>query len=191
MSERNRQIVLARRPEGVPLESDFKLVERPTPQVRSGTFLVRTEFFSVDPYMRLRISDESYAAPTNIGDVMLGHAVGRVVESKHPDYHPGEAVAGEWGWQEFALSDGKDARKLDESLAPISTALGVLGMTGMTAYFGLLEIGRPKAGETVFISGAAGAVGSLVGREGGVPDEGAALRRGVQLQRGPRLRREA
>ena len=164
MSEKNRQITLAARPEGVPKETDFKLVERPAPPLHSGTFLVRTEFFSVDPYMRLRISDESYAAPTNIGEVMPGGAVGRVVESKHPDYHPGDVVAGEWGWQEYALSDGKDVRRVDASLAPISTALGVLGMPGMTAYFGLLEIGRPKEGETVFISGAAGAVGSLVGQ---------------------------
>jgi NADPH-dependent curcumin reductase CurA len=164
MSEKNRQITLAARPEGVPKETDFKLVERPVPPLHSGTFLVRTEFFSVDPYMRLRISDESYAEPTNIGEVMPGGAVGKVVESKHPDYHPGDAVAGEWGWQEYALSDGKDVRRVDASLAPISTALGVLGMPGMTAYFGLLEIGRPKEGETVFISGAAGAVGSLVGQ---------------------------
>jgi len=160
----NRMIVLAARPEGAPQESDFKLVERPLPPLHAGTFLARTEFFSVDPYMRIRISDESYAEPTNIGDVMLGGAVGTVVESKHPDYHPGDAVAGEWGWQEYAVSDGKGVRRLDASVAPVSTALGVLGMPGMTAYFGLLEIGRPKEGETVFISGAAGAVGSLVGQ---------------------------
>jgi hypothetical protein len=160
----NRQITLAARPEGMPQESDFRLVERPTLPLRPGTFLVRTEFFSVDPYMRMRIREESYAQPTNIGDVMPGRAVGRVIESKHPEYHPGDAVAGEWGWQEYAVSDGKGTRRVEESLAPISTALGVLGMPGMTAYFGLLEIGRPKAGETVFISGAAGAVGSLVGQ---------------------------
>ncbi len=164
MSEKNRQITLAARPEGVPKESDFKLVERPAPPLRAGTFLVRTEFLSVDPYVRLRIGDESYAEPANIGDVMPGRTVGIIVESKHPDFHPGDAVAGEWGWQEYALSDGKDVRRVDASLAPISTALGVLGMPGMTAYFGLLEIGRPKEGETVFISGAAGAVGSLVGQ---------------------------
>jgi NADPH-dependent curcumin reductase CurA len=164
MAERNRQIVLAARPEGAPQESNFKLVERPLPPLRAGTFLVRTEFFSVDPYMRIRISDQSYAEPTNIGELMLGGAVGRVVESKHPEYHAGDAVAGEWGWQEYAVSDGKDTRRLEDSLAPISTALGVLGMPGMTAYFGLLEIGRPKEGETVFISGAAGAVGSVVGQ---------------------------
>ena len=164
MAERNRQITLAARPEGVPKESDFKLVERPLPPLRAGTFLVRTDFFSVDPYMRVRISNESYAEATNIGEVMLGGAVGRVVESKHPDYHPGDAVAGDWGWQEYAVSDGQGLQRPDASIAPISTALGVLGMPGMTAYFGLLEIGRPKEGETVFISAAAGAVGSLVGQ---------------------------
>lgn len=166
MAIMNRMVVLAARPEGLPKELDFKLVERPAPPLRAGTFLVRTEFFSVDPYMRLRISEESYAEPTNIGMVMLGGAVGTVVESRHPDYAPGEVVAGDWGWQEYAVSDGQGVRRVDASIAPISAALGVLGMTGMTAYFGLLEIGRPKEGETVFISGAAGAVGSLVGQIG-------------------------
>jgi hypothetical protein len=96
--------------------------------------------------------------------MMPARGVGAVVESKHPDYHPGDVVAGDWGWQEYSMSDGKGVRRVDASLAPISTSLGVLGMPGMTAYFGLLEIGRPKEGETVFISGAAGAVGSLVGQ---------------------------
>jgi hypothetical protein len=160
----NRMVVLAVRPEGVPKESDFKLVERPAPPLRAGTFLVRTEFFSVDPYMRMRISDGSYAEPTNIGEVMLGGAVGTVVESRHPGYGLGEAIVGDWGWQEYAVCDGRGVRRVDASVAPISTALGVLGMPGMTAYFGLLEIGRPKEGETLFISGAAGAVGSLVGQ---------------------------
>ena len=101
-----------------------------------------------------------------IGDVIVGGTVGTIVESRRPDYRPGEVVVGYWGWREYAVSDGQGIERFDASLAPISTALGVLGMPGMTAYFGLLEIGRPKAGETLFVSAAAGAVGSLVGQIG-------------------------
>jgi hypothetical protein len=161
----NRQIVLAARPEGLPKPSDFRLVETPVAELTEGQFLVKTNYLSVDPYMRGRISEaKSYAEPVQIGHVMVGGTVGTVVESRHPGYRPGEVVVGYWGWQEYAVSDGHGIERFDSSLAPMSTALGVLGMPGMTAYFGLLEIGEPKPGETVFVSGAAGAVGSLVGQ---------------------------
>lgn len=161
----NRQIVLAARPEGLPKESDFRLIESETSEPGDGQLLVKTNFLSVDPYMRGRISEmKSYADPVAIGQVMVGGTVGTVVESKHRRYRPGDVVVGDWGWQEYALSDGKQVQRFDTSLAPISTALGVLGMPGLTAYFGLLDIGQPKPGEMVFVSGAAGAVGSLVGQ---------------------------
>ncbi len=161
----NRQIVLAARPEGLPKPSDFRLVELPVPEPNDGQFLVKTNYLSVDPYMRGRISEaKSYADPVPINEVMVGGTVGTVVESRHPDYQAGEVVVGYWGWQEYAILNGQGVEKFDTSLAPMSTALGVLGMPGMTAYFGLLEIGTPKPGETVFVSGAAGAVGSPVGQ---------------------------
>ena len=162
---KNRQIILAARPEGLPKESDFRLIETETPRPDEGQFLVRTEFLSVDPYMRGRISEiKSYAEPVAIGEVMVGGTVGTVLESKHRGYSPGDVVVGYWGWQEYAISDGKEIQRFDSSLAPMSTALGVLGMPGLTAYFGLLDIGQPKPGETVFVSGAAGAVGSMAGQ---------------------------
>ena len=161
----NRQITLAARPIGFPKESDFKLVETLAPSPGEGEFLARTLYLSVDPYMRGRMNDAaSYAAPVELGDVMTGGAVGRVIESHHPHFAKGDIVMGYFGWQDYAVSNGRDVQKVDPSLAPISTALGVLGMPGLTAYFGLLDIGRPKAGETVVVSGAAGAVGSTVGQ---------------------------
>jgi NADPH:quinone reductase len=132
---------------------------------QQGQFLVKTNYLSVDPYMRGRISEgPSYAAPVEIGPVMVGGTVGTVLESRHSHYRSGEVVVGYGGWQEYFHSDGQGVERFDISWAPMSTALGVLGMTGMTAYFGLLEIGKPGAGETVFVSVAAGAVGSLVGQ---------------------------
>ena len=164
MTNMNHQIILAARPEGLPKETDFSLVEAPVPEPADGQFLVKNNYLSVDPYMRGRISEiKSYAEPVVIGDVMVGGTVGRVIESKHPSYKQGDVVVGYLGWQEYALSDGTGIQQFDSSLAPMSTALGVLGMPGMTAYFGLLEIGKPKSGETVFISGAAGGRG-IVGR---------------------------
>jgi len=161
----NKQITLAARPVGFPKESDFKLVESPLPTPGPGQMLVRALYLSVDPYMRGRMSSaKSYAAPVELGGVMTGGVVGQVVESRHAQFAAGEIVEGMFGWQQYAASDGKGVRKVDPKLAPISTALGVLGMPGMTAYFGLLEIGKPQAGETVVVSGAAGAVGSLVGQ---------------------------
>jgi NADPH:quinone reductase len=161
----NRQFVLAARPVGMPKESDFRLVSAPIPALASGQVLLRTIFLSVDPYMRGRMNGiRTYADPVDIGQLMVGGTVGKVVQSSNPQFQVGDVVVGYWGWQEFAVSDGKGLQKLDTSLAPASTALGVLGMPGMTAYFGFLDICQPKPGETVVVSGAAGAVGSLVGQ---------------------------
>jgi NADPH-dependent curcumin reductase CurA len=161
----NKQITLAARPVGFPKESDFKLVESPLPTPGPGQMLVRALYLSVDPYMRGRMSSaKSYAASVELGGVMTGGVVGQVVESHHSQFAAGEIVEGMFGWQQYAASNGKGVRKVDPRLAPISTALGVLGMPGLTAYFGLLEIGKPQPGETVAVSGAAGAVGSLVGQ---------------------------
>ncbi len=161
----NRKFTLASRPVGMPKESDFKLVEVPLPPPNAGEVLVRSLYISVDPYMRGRMNDaRSYAAPVEIGGTMVGGVVGEVVESNHPRFAVGDIVQGEFGWQEYAISNGKGVGKIDPAIAPISPAIGVLGMPGLTAYFGLLDIGQPKAGETVVISGAAGAVGSIVGQ---------------------------
>jgi leukotriene B4 12-hydroxydehydrogenase/15-oxo-prostaglandin 13-reductase len=149
----------------MPKESDFSLEEIPVPAPGDGQVLVKTSYLSVDPYMRGRITGiRSYADPVNIGDVMVGGAVGQVVESHHTGFATGDFVLGYWGWQEHAVVEGKTLLKLNPNLAPISTALGVLGMPGMTAYFGFLEICKPQPGEVVVVSGAAGAVGSLVGQ---------------------------
>lgn len=161
----NRQFQLAARPVGFPKESDFTLVDAPLAAPSEGQVLVKSKYWSVDPYMRGRITGiRTYADPVNIGDVMQGAAVGQVVESKATGLAAGDFVMGGWGWQEYATADAKALRKLDPNLAPVSTALGVLGMPGMTAYFGFLDICKPQAGETVLVSGAAGAVGSLVGQ---------------------------
>ncbi|MDQ3009954.1 MAG: NADP-dependent oxidoreductase [Acidobacteriota bacterium] len=165
MQSVNRQFILAARPTGFPKESDFNLVESPVPSPQAGEFLVRAHYLSVDPYMRGRMNDvKSYAKPVQIGEVMTGGVVGEVVESKHDKFKAGDIVTGQFGWQEFATSDGAGVRKVDPSLAPISTAVGVLGMPGLTAYFGLLDVCDPHPGETVLVSGAAGAVGALVGQ---------------------------
>jgi len=161
----NRQFVLADRPVGMPTEATFRLIETPLPALQDGEVLVKAMYLSVDPYMRGRISGmKSYAAPVEVGGLMVGGGAAEVVESKNPGFAVGDIVDIYMGWQEYAISDGKGLRKLDPSLAPVSTALGVLGMTGLTAYFGLLDVCDPKPGETVVVSGAAGAVGSLVGQ---------------------------
>ncbi len=161
----NRKFTLASRPVGMPKESDFKLVESPLLAPNPGELVARSLFISVDPYMRGRMNDaKSYAAPVEIGGVMVGGVVGQVIQSNHSKFAVGDIVQGEFGWQEYAISNGSGVRKVDPKIAPISTALGILGMPGLTAYFGLLEIGQPKAGETVVVSGAAGAVGSIVGQ---------------------------
>jgi NADPH-dependent curcumin reductase CurA len=165
MSSVNRQFVLASRPTGIPEESNFKLIETPIPELKDGEFLARAMYLSVDPYMRGRISQaKSYAAGVEIGGVMVAGGVARVVQSKNPNFAAGDIVDPYMGWQEYVVSSGRGLRKLDPKVAPVSTALGVLGMTGMTAYFGLLDVCNPKPGETVVVSGAAGAVGSIVGQ---------------------------
>lgn len=165
LPSRYRQIRLAAKPVGCPKESDFTFAEAAIPSIGDGQVLVKTQFLSVDPYMRGRITGvKTYADPVLVGDIMEGGAVGQVIESKSQNFVPGDFVLGHWGWQEFAAVDSKSLRKLDPNLAPVSTALGVLGMPGMTAYFGFLDICKPQPGETVVVSGAAGAVGSLVGQ---------------------------
>jgi len=160
----NRQFTLASRPTGMPTLETFNLTEAPIPDLRDGEILVETSYLSVDPYMRGRISGaRSYARPVEIGEVMTGGGVGRVVATKNPKFAEGDFVEGIFGWQTHAVSEGKGVRKLDPTV-PISTALGVLGMPGLTAYFGLLDICDPKPGQTVVVSGAAGAVGSFVGQ---------------------------
>jgi NADPH-dependent curcumin reductase CurA len=160
-----RQFRLAARPVGLPKESDFNLVESPIPALQPNEVLVKTLYLSVDPYMRGRMTGvRTYADPVNIGDVMVGGAVGEIIESRSTVFQPGDFVAGYWGWQDHAVASAAWVQKLDSPLAPISTALGILGMPGMTAYFGFLDLCHPKAGETVVVSGAAGAVGSLVGQ---------------------------
>jgi NADPH-dependent curcumin reductase CurA len=166
MPPMNKQITLAARPVGFPKETDFKLVESPAPAPGPNQFLVRSLYLSVDPYMRPRIGPggRSYARSVEIGEVMVGGVVGEVVESNHAQFAQGDIVEGMFGWQEYAVSDGTGVRQIDPNLAPISTALGVLGMPGLSAYFGLLDIGKPQPGETVVVSGAAGAVGSIAGQ---------------------------
>src|SRR5580698_4233248 len=160
-----RQFRLSARPTGLPKESDFTLEQTPLPELQAGQVLVKTVYLSVDPYMRGRITGvRTYADPVNIGDVMVGAAVGQVMESGEPDLQPGDFVVGYWGWRDHAVMPAAWVQKLDAETAPISTALGVLGMPGMTAYFGFLDLCQPKPGETVVVSGAAGAVGSLVGQ---------------------------
>jgi NADPH-dependent curcumin reductase CurA len=165
VDEVNRQITLAARPVGFPKESDFKLIETPVPAPGDGEFLVRSIYLSLDPYMRGRMNERrSYAPSVAVGEVMVGEAVGQVVRSQNSQFREGNFVVGSFGWQEYAVSNGEGVRTVDPALAPISTSLGILGMPGFTAHFGLLDIGNPKVGETVLVSGAAGAVGSVVGQ---------------------------
>jgi NADPH-dependent curcumin reductase CurA len=161
----NRQIRLKSRPSGMPTVDNFETVDVAMPTAHDGDVLRRTTYLSLDPYMRGRMSDApSYAAPVNLHEVMGGHTVSEVVESRNPQFTVGDFVAGYDGWQQYASSSGKELRKLNPDVAPISTALGVLGMPGATAYIGLLDIGQPKPGETVVVSAASGAVGSVVGQ---------------------------
>ncbi|OWJ83655.1 NADP-dependent oxidoreductase [Haematobacter missouriensis] len=161
----NHSLVLASRPEGRPNAANFRMEETPVPPPREGEVLLRTRYLSLDPYMRGRMSAaRSYAAPVEIGAVMEGGTVAEVIVSRNPDYREGDVVLSHSGWQEYALSDGADLRKLNPEEAPVTTALGVLGMPGFTAYSGLLTIGQPKPGETVVVAAASGAVGSVVGQ---------------------------
>jgi NADPH-dependent curcumin reductase CurA len=164
-SQVNRQWTLATRPVGAPSINNFNFVERDKPTPKQGEILLRTVFLSLDPYMRGRMNDaKSYAEPVAIDEVMVGGAVCRVEASSHPDYDVGEWVVSFSGWQDYAISDGVDLLKLGKQPTQPSYALGVMGMPGLTAYMGLLDIGQPKAGETVVVAAATGAVGSLVGQ---------------------------
>lgn len=161
----NKQIVLAARPVGAPKDTDFRLEETPIGDPGDGEVLIRTIYFSLDPYMRGRMNDgPSYAAPVAIGGVMEAGGVGEVVASNAPEFKVGDYVTGRSGWQQYAVMPAKELRKVDPDLAPISTSLGVLGMPGQTAYSGLLTIGDPQPGETVVVSAASGAVGGVVGQ---------------------------
>jgi NADPH-dependent curcumin reductase CurA len=167
----NRRVILKSRPVGEPKVTDFDVVDAPLPNPGEGEILCRTIWLSLDPYMRGRMSDaKSYAAPVELGSPMVGGTVSEVLESKHPGFQSGDIVLGYGGWQTHHIAKAGAAPgpfgplKLDPKAAPVSTALGVLGMPGMTAYVGLLDIGQPKPGETVVVSAAAGAVGSAVGQ---------------------------
>ena len=160
-----RRIVLARRPPGEPAESDFRIETVATPTPGTNEVLVRVIYMSLDPYMRGRMREQaSYAKPVGIGEVMEGGTVGEVVASNNPAFKVGDIVEARLGWQEYGLSPGHNLRLIDPALAPISTANGILGMPGMTAWFGLHRIGEPKPGETVVVSAASGAVGQVVGQ---------------------------
>ena len=159
----NKKILLAARPVGMPTTDNFRIEDAEVPRAAEGEVLIRTLYISVDPYMRGRMNEgKSYVEPFALNEVMDGGVVGEVVESRSDALRPGDVVAGELPWQLYSSAAAASLRKVDPALAPVTTALGVLGMPGLTAYFGLLEIGRPAAGETVVVSGAAGAVGTTV-----------------------------
>ena len=161
----NTQILLDHRPTGKVSPANFRIVETPVPAPGPGQVLVRHTFLSLDPYMRGRLSDaKSYAKPQEVGAVMQGEAVGVVEASNNASFKPGETVLGRGGWQRYAVSDGRDLRVVDAKAIPIQTYLGPLGMPGFTAWYGLNKIIAPKAGETVVVSAATGAVGSVVGQ---------------------------
>jgi len=162
----NRQILLKSRPAGRITAGLFELAEAPRPSAGSGEMLIRILYLSVDPAMRGWIAAAAnYSTPVPLGSPMRSFTLGEVAESNHPDYAPGELVYGRQGWQEWAVSNGSDIdRKVDPADGPLTAALHVLGLNGITAYFGLLDVGEPKAGETVVVSTAAGAVGSVVGQ---------------------------
>jgi len=163
-TQNNHRIVLASRPVGEPTAENFRLETTPIPPLAAGQVLLRTLYLSLDPYMRGRMSDaKSYAEPVAIDAVMVGATVSRVIRSQHPDFAEGELVLAQGGWQEYTVSDGTGLFKLGQ-LAQPSLALGVLGMPGFTGYMGLMDIGQPKAGETVVVAAASGAVGSVVGQ---------------------------
>jgi NADPH-dependent curcumin reductase CurA len=164
-AEINKRIVLAARPEGAPKVSDFEMVDVPVEAPGDGEMLCRTIYMSLDPYMRGRMNDtKSYVPPVQIGEVMTGGAVSEVMVSNVDGYAAGDIVLGLTGWQEYAIADGRGMRKVDPAMAPISTAVGVLGMPGMTAYTGLMNIGQPKEGETLVAAAASGPVGATVGQ---------------------------
>ncbi len=162
----NRQVRLKSRPTGIPQAEHFEIVEAPLPELRDGQFLVRNDFLSVEPAMRGWVNAvANYSAPVGIGEAMRSFAAGEVIVSRHPGFAQGDRVMGLLGWQNYAVSDGSTiTRKIKEDDLPLSLSLGVLGLNGVTAYFGLLEVGRPRPGDTVVVSTAAGSVGSAVGQ---------------------------
>src|ERR1700732_5016782 len=165
MENRNRQVLLKRRPSGTPTPADFEIVDAPLPDPGQGEVLVRGIYLSLDPYMRGRISGiRSYAKPVEVGAAVEGRVVGEVARSRDPAFREGDYVLGGSGWQLYSVVPGQGLLKLDPAEAPLSTALGVLGMPGLTAYVGLSEIGRPQRGETVVVSAASGAVGAVAGQ---------------------------
>ncbi|MGE0339805.1 MAG: NADP-dependent oxidoreductase [Xanthobacteraceae bacterium] len=164
-ANQNRRIVLASRPEGEPKLEHFRLETSAIPEPKDGEVLLRNLWMSLDPYMRGRMSAaKSYAKPVEIGEPMVAGTVSEIVKSNRPEFVPGDIVLSYTGWMDYAISNGSDLRKLDPKQAPVQTALGVLGMPGMTAYTGMRNIGMPKAGETVVVAAAAGPVGSFVGQ---------------------------
>ncbi len=161
----NKQILLASRPAGLPKLSDFRLVETELPDLKQGEVLLEVVYLSVDAYMRGRMGEaKSYAAPMQIGDVMVGAIVGRVLRSNDPTFSYGDYAEAFVGWQQYGIAPGKQLRKLDPQAGPLPAALSVMGMPGLTAYFGLLDVCKPTRGETVVVSAAAGAVGSIAGQ---------------------------
>jgi len=159
----NRQVLLNAHPVGFPVDTDFKMVETPVPEPGDGELLIRTTYLSLDPYMRGRMNPgPSYAVGVNLGDVMGAGTVGQVVASRHDRFAEGDFVLSSNGWQDYAVSDGQGVHTLDPATAPISTTVGVLGMPGMTAYVGLLDVGELKSGDHVVVSAASGAVGAVV-----------------------------
>lgn len=165
MSQMQKQIKLARRPVGTPSMEDFAFIEAPIAAPSDGEVLVRTVYISVDPYLRGRMQDvKSYIPPFQLNEVITSGVIGQVVESRSEHFSKGDVIIGNLGWQEYSIANEREIRKIDPTLAPVSAHLSIIGMTGLTAYFGLLDIGQPKEGETVVVSGAAGAVGSAVGQ---------------------------
>ncbi|MGB3443799.1 MAG: NADP-dependent oxidoreductase [Actinophytocola sp.] len=165
MPTQNRQVRLGARPVGLPTPQDWQHTTEDVPEPGDGQFLVRTEYVSLDPAMRGWMNDaRSYIRPVRIGEIMRAGALGRVIASNHDGFAVGDHVTGTFGVQEYAVSDGLGVIRADPALAPLPTYLGVLGLTGLTAYFGLLDVGKPREGDTVVVSGAAGAVGSVVGQ---------------------------
>jgi NADPH-dependent curcumin reductase CurA len=161
----NAQCRLAARPVGLPQASDWSYIEEPAQEPGDGEFRVQVDYISLDPAMRGWMNaSRSYVPPVEVGEVMRAAGIGRVIDSKHPDYEVGEHLYGVFGVQRYAVSDGRGVTRIDTTLAPAPVHLGALGMSGLTAYFGLLDVGRPEPGQTVVVSGAAGSVGSLVGQ---------------------------
>ncbi|OBJ89892.1 NADP-dependent oxidoreductase [Mycobacterium asiaticum] len=165
MTRTNTVCRLASRPVGLPKASDWQIDEEPVGTVSDGQFLVRVEYLSVDPAMRTWMNaGRSYVPPVEIGEVMRAGGIGRVIDSRHPQFAVGDEVYGTFGVQRYAISDGRDVTPVDTTLAPAPVHLGALGISGLTAYFGLLDVGRPQPGQTVVVSGAAGSVGSIAGQ---------------------------